>query len=109
LPGIVKGKDDVMDVRYTVGKNEYKHMDTQELRDAFLVDLFEEGALNLLYCEVERAIVGAAVPASEALVLEAGKEWAADYFCQRREVGVLNIGGAGTHGISDQTGEKGGC
>ena len=49
-----------MDVRYTIGKNEYKRMTTGELRDAFLVDLFEEGKLNLLYCEVERAIVGAA-------------------------------------------------
>jgi 4-deoxy-L-threo-5-hexosulose-uronate ketol-isomerase len=85
-----------MDVRYTVGKNEYKHMSTQELRDTFLVDLFEEGKLNLLYCEVERAIVGSAVPADGALVLEAGKELAADYFCQRREVGVLNIGSTGT-------------
>jgi 4-deoxy-L-threo-5-hexosulose-uronate ketol-isomerase len=85
-----------MDVRYTVGKNEYKHMTTQDLRDSFLVDLFEAGKLNLLYTEVERSIVGAAVPTAEALVLEAGKELAADYFCQRREVGVLNIGAAGT-------------
>lgn len=85
-----------MDVRYTVGKNEYKRMTTQELRDAFLVNLFEEGKLNLLYAEVERGIIGAAVPTGEALKLEAGKELAADYFCQRREVGVLNIGGAGT-------------
>jgi 4-deoxy-L-threo-5-hexosulose-uronate ketol-isomerase len=85
-----------MDVRYTIGKNEYKRMTTGELRDAFLVDLFEEGALNLLYCEVERAISGAAVPVDEVLTLEAGKELAADYFCQRREVGVLNIGAAGT-------------
>jgi 4-deoxy-L-threo-5-hexosulose-uronate ketol-isomerase len=85
-----------MDVRYTVGKNEYKRMTTDELRDAFLVELFEEGKLNLLYCEVERAITGAAVPTSEALKLEAGKELAADFFCQRREVGVLNVGGVGT-------------
>ena len=85
-----------MDVRYTVGKNEYKRMTTQELRDAFLVSLFEEGKLNLLYTEVERSIVGAAVPTTETLTLEAGKELAADYFCQRREVGVLNIGGTGT-------------
>lgn len=85
-----------MNVRYTVGKNEYKRMTTQELREAFLVDLFEDGKLNLLYCEVERAIVGAAVPTpGNPLVLEAGKELAADFFCQRREVGVLNIGGAG--------------
>ncbi len=85
-----------MDVRYTVGKNEYKRMTTEELREAFLVDLFEDGKLNLLYCEVERSIVGAAVPTTGSLTLEAGKELAADYFCQRREVGVLNIGGVGT-------------
>ena len=78
-----------MDVRYTVGKNEYKRM-------TFLVDLFEGGELNLLYCEVERSIVGAAVPTAGTLVLEAGRELAADFFCQRREVGVLNIGAAGT-------------
>ncbi len=86
-----------MNTRYTIGKNEYKRMTTDELREAFLVDLFEDGKLNLLYCEVERAIVGAAVPGvGKPLVLEAGKELAADFFCQRREVGVLNIGGAGT-------------
>lgn len=85
-----------MDVRYTVGVNEYKRMTTAELREAFLANLFEDGKLNLLYCEVERAISGAAVPTTESLKLEAGKELAADYFCQRREVGVLNIGGKGS-------------
>ncbi|VGO13729.1 4-deoxy-L-threo-5-hexosulose-uronate ketol-isomerase [Pontiella desulfatans] len=85
-----------MDVRYTVGKNEYKRMTTDELREAFLVNLFETGTINLLYCEVERSIVGAAVPTVGSLKLEAGKELASDYFCQRREVGVLNIGGNGT-------------
>lgn len=85
-----------METRYTTGQNEYKRMTTDELREAFLVDLFIDGELNLLYCEVERSIVGAAVPATGSLKLEAGAELAADYFCQRREVGVLNIGGNGT-------------
>jgi 4-deoxy-L-threo-5-hexosulose-uronate ketol-isomerase len=85
-----------MDVRYTIGKNEYQRMTTDELREAFLVELFESGKINLLYCEVERGIIGAAVPTQGSLKLEAGKELAADYFCQRREVGVLNIGGDGT-------------
>jgi len=70
-------------------------MTTAELRDAFQIDLFESGKLNLLYCEVERGIVGAAIPTNTTLSLEAGTELAADYFCQRREVGVLNIGGSG--------------
>ena len=84
-----------MNVRYAVGKNEYKHMTTGELREAFMVDLFKDGVLNLIYCEVERSIVGAAVPLEESLTLVAGKELAADHFCERREVGVLNIGGKG--------------
>lgn len=91
-----------MDVRYTVGQNEYKRMTTQELRETFLVSLFEEGKLNLLYCEVERSIVGAAIPTAETLKLEAGAELAADYFCQRREVGVLNIGGDGVVVVDGQ-------
>ena len=73
-----------MNMRYTVGKNEYQRMTTQELRDAFLIDLFEEGKLNLLYCEVERSIVGAAVPTAGSLTLNSGKAMASDYFCQRR-------------------------
>ena len=85
-----------METRYTIGTNEYKRMTTDELRDAFLVDLFETGKLNLLYCEVERAITGAVVPTIGSLKLEAGQELAADTFCQRREVGELNIGAAGS-------------
>ena len=85
-----------MDTRYTVGENEYKRMTTQELRDAFLVDLFATGELNLLYCEVERVIIGAAVPTVRSLALEAGRELAADFFCQRREVGILNTGCVGS-------------
>ena len=49
-------------------------MTTEELRDSFLISLFETGKLNLLYCEVERGIVGAAVPTDSSLSLEAGKE-----------------------------------
>lgn len=85
-----------MDVRYTVGVNEYKHMTSAEMRDTFLVDLFAPGELKLLYCEVERAVAGSAVPTDAPLVLSAGAELASDFFCQRREVGVLNIGGAGS-------------
>jgi 4-deoxy-L-threo-5-hexosulose-uronate ketol-isomerase len=44
---------------------------------------------------VERSIVGAALPTTQPLVLKAGKELASDFFCQRRELGVLNLGGEG--------------
>lgn len=85
-----------MDVRYTVGKNEYKRMTTEELRNEFLVtNLFGKDKVTLVYCEVERAIIGSAVPTKKALELKAGQEMAADYFCERRELGVINIGGEG--------------
>ena len=95
--------DKKMNTRYTPSQNEYRRMTTDELREAFLVDLFEEGKLHWLYCEVERTIIGAAVPTVSPLVLEAGKELASDYFCQRRELGVINVGeGAGTISVDDQ-------
>ena len=86
-----------MDVRYTVGKNEYRRMTTQELRDAFLnTALYQPGKVNLMYCEVERGIAGFAVPTGKTLSLPAGKELASDCFCERRELGILNVGGEGT-------------
>src|SRR6056297_2696785 len=86
-----------MQIRYATSQNEYRRMTTKELRAAFLLEnLFSGGAINLVYCEVERAVVGGAVPTNSPLKLEADQETvAADYFCQRREVGVLNIGGSG--------------
>ncbi|WP_370979341.1 5-dehydro-4-deoxy-D-glucuronate isomerase [Agaribacterium sp. ZY112] len=85
-----------MQVRYTAGKDAYSRMNTQELRSTFLLDqLFAKGEIALTYCEVERSIVGSAVPTEAELVLEAGTELAADFFCERRELGVFNIGGQG--------------
>ena len=72
-------------------------MQTGELRENFLLeDLFERGKMTLYYTDCDRAIVGSACPAEAPLKLEAADELRAEYFCQRRELGVLNIGGAGT-------------
>lgn len=71
-------------------------MDTAELRDKFLVDqMFEPGLVQLTYSDVDRAIVGSATPTDKELKLSGGKELASDYFAERREVGVINIGSPG--------------
>lgn len=72
-------------------------MDTSELRETFVMEgLLERGACNLRHWEVDRTVVGFAVPLGEALKLEAPFEViAADFFCERREVGIINLGGAG--------------
>ena len=72
-------------------------MTTGELRNTFLLDsLFSEDKVQLVYWEVDRAVVGSAVPTGQPLRLETDTELASEYFCERRELGVLNIGGAGT-------------
>ena len=86
-----------MEVRFLPDNNTYKRMTTQELRSAFLVEsLFNNDKIDLVYTDVDRAIIGSAVPVTKSLKLEASKkEMAADYFTERRESGVINVGGAG--------------
>ena len=86
-----------METRLSTSPEAFSRMTTQELRNTFLIDsLFPAGRLELVYWEVDRTIIGSAVPTSAPLVLEASKkELAADYFLERRELGVLNIGGPG--------------
>ncbi len=87
-----------MEVRYSPNFEGFKKLDTAGLRDQFLVDkLFEPGKIYLVYSDVDRAIVGSAVPAEKGLKLEASKkEMSADYFAERREIGVINIGKDGS-------------
>ncbi len=78
-------------------------MDTDELRDTFLIDdLFKAGSIELLYCETERTVVGAAIPLDVPLALEAGEEMACESFCDRRELGILNLGASGTVVVDGQ-------
>jgi 5-keto 4-deoxyuronate isomerase len=86
-----------MEVRYTTSPQGYKRMNSEELRKMFLIEnLFKEGEVNLVYTDTDRAIVGAAVPLNKALaLLSSKKEMAADYFTERREIGVFNIGEKG--------------
>jgi len=79
------------------GKTETSRFNTAELRSSFLeTDLCASGELRLCYTDLDRAIVGFACPTSSGLVMPTGERLKADYFCQRREVGVLNVGAAGS-------------
>jgi len=71
-------------------------MNTAELRGNFLVDsLFVPDTASLVYCDADRAILGSAVPRVAPVELSAAAELRAEYFTERRELGVLNIGSAG--------------
>ncbi|SNS82592.1 4-deoxy-L-threo-5-hexosulose-uronate ketol-isomerase [Granulicella rosea] len=76
----------------------YSRMTTEERRATFLLEgMFRPGELDLAYVDLDRTVVGSAVPTAGApLTLETTPELRADYFLERREIGVLNVGGAGS-------------
>lgn len=82
----------------------YQRMNTAELRQSYLLEnLFVPGEARLFYVETDRAVVGSLVPTSRELSLSASKELASNFFCERREAGVLNLGQAGTVTVDGQT------
>lgn len=71
-------------------------MGTQELRDTFLIeDLMQPGKLTWVYSHYDRVIVGGAVPGKTAIHLDNPAELKADFFLERREIGIINVGGKG--------------
>ena len=81
----------------TADEQSYRHLTSEELRRHFLAaDLFQAGRIELVYTDVDRAIVGGVMPVEGPLSLESGREMACGYFCERREVGILNLGATGT-------------
>ncbi|HKO18949.1 MAG TPA: 5-dehydro-4-deoxy-D-glucuronate isomerase [Acidobacteriaceae bacterium] len=75
----------------------YARMTTEELRSTFLLaGMFQPGQIELAYVDLDRTVIGSAVPTSGALALETQPELRAEYFLERREIGVFNVGGAGT-------------
>jgi len=85
-----------MQIRFQNSPKETAGMSTKELRAHFLIDnLVQTGKINLTYSHYDRMIVGGAVPASEAIELPNEGELKAGYFLERREIGIINVGGNG--------------
>ena len=86
-----------MQVRFTNSANETAAMTTAELRHNFLVEeLMVNDEVNMVYSHYDRMIIGGAKPMSKRLQLRNHIELKADYFLERREVGIINVGGEGT-------------
>jgi len=92
-----------MDVRYSPDSKRFNEMSTEELRESFLISLFQKDKIPMVYSDVDRSITGSAVPVRKNLKLTATKkEMAANYFAERREVGVINIGGNGSIKVDNE-------
>lgn len=85
-----------MEIRFHNSKEETMRMNTEELRKSFLVEpLMQNDKVNLVYSHYDRVTIGGAKPVSKKLLLEADRELRADYFLERREIGIINVGGDG--------------
>jgi 4-deoxy-L-threo-5-hexosulose-uronate ketol-isomerase len=85
-----------MEIRYSPNPNDYQKLCTDGLRTNFLIEtLFAPGKLDMIYSDADRAVIGSAVPTNALLTLIADAEFRSAYFCERRELGVLSIGGDG--------------
>lgn len=92
-----------MDLIPAADVRSYGTMSTTALRAAFLVtDLFQPGQLTLRYWETDRAVLGGVVPTGATLELSAAAELRSAFFCERRELGIINTGAAGAVTIDGQ-------
>lgn len=93
-----------MEIRFQSSPKEVKGMCTEELRANFLVQqLMQSGEIKLVYSHYDRVIVGGAKPAAQQIELPNEPELRADFFLQRRELGIINVGG---DGMVEADGEK---
>ncbi len=86
-----------LDTRYAIHPEDMKKYTTEDLRNHFLVDtIFEPGQVRLTYTHNDRMIFGGVTPAQSELTITLDKELGVEYFLERRELGIINIGGNGS-------------
>src|SRR5579863_5009103 len=84
-------------------RTRFTRMTTQEFRETFLIDnLFYPGTVTTVYVDLDRTIIGSAVPLEEPLNLGTYDELKSSYFTERRELGVVNIGNTGSILVGDE-------
>lgn len=95
-----------MQIHRVPSSTEAATLDTEDLRAAFLLEsLFSPGEIRLTMTDLDRAVVGAACPTNAPLSLPVDPELRAESFCERRELGVLNLGGPGSVKVGDDSHE----
>ena len=102
-----------MDLRFSTDPAGFGSMSAEQMRKSFLIDtLFAPDEIPMTYSDIDRSITGSAVPVTRELpLLATKKEMAAETFAERREIGVINIGGPGSitvdgtrHGMAEREG-----
>jgi len=95
-----------MEIRQPIHSEHAKQLDTEGLRRHFLVDgMFQPDQATLTYSQIDRIIVGGIMPVTKPVTFapELGRHTGTDFFLQRRELGLINIGGAARVTVDEQS------
>ena len=85
-----------LDIRYPSHPQDAKWYDTEKLRRQYLIEkVFEKDEALLTYSHFDRIIAGGIMPVDTKVALTGGKELASQYFLERRDMGIINVGGPG--------------
>src|SRR5690606_37782554 len=85
----------MVNTRYAIHPSDFKTYDTKKIRDSFLIgEVFKPGEITFTYTMYDRMIVGGSAPVDKPLLLETIDELKSEYFLERRELGVINVGPA---------------
>lgn len=85
-----------MEILFQNSQQETKQMETEALRANFLLqNLWVNDELQLVYTHYDRMIIGGIKPFNKTLTLQTPAELKANYFLERREAGIINVGGDG--------------
>lgn len=86
-----------MEIRYPANPEDFRNYTTDRIRKDYLIaPVFEEGKVHLVYSHIDRIVVGGACPTSSPIRLEGGRILGTEFFLDRRELGIINVGGKGT-------------
>ena len=101
-----------MDIRYSTGPNDVKRYTTEELRKEFLIqNLYQPDSVQAVYSHVDRMVVLGIMPVKETVPIDKGIDvwgnFGTNYFLERREAGVFNLGGPGVITADEESFELG--
>jgi 4-deoxy-L-threo-5-hexosulose-uronate ketol-isomerase len=102
--GLRDQKETTMKTMLMADPVRFPRMTSQELRDTFLIDgLYQPSKIQMVYLDLDRTVIGMAVPTESPIALPTSPELRAAYFTERRELGVLNVGETSIVGIGDSS------
>ena len=100
----LKTKQTKMEIRFHNSPAEVSRMNAEELRSNFLIQkMMVADEINFVYSHYDRVIIGSTMPVNKTLTLKTYDCLKAEYFLERRELGVINVGGDGEIKVGEKT------